>query len=144
MSTNSDILQKLLEGLSNQDWTAISNLYAEDITIQWPLAVPIPVTIHGRQTLKQTLQDGWKLLELRASNIRIYETHDPEVVIAEYDSNGKVRATGKEFKSANVLVATIKNGQVVSARGYHNHIVASAALGILEQIIPKIDINPQI
>ena len=144
LKTNSprDIALKLLEGLSNQDWNALAILYAEDVVIQWPLAIPAPVTIRGRQALQKTLQDGWKLLELRASNIRVHETLDPEIVIAEYDYNGKARATEKAFRSANILVLTIRNSRIISARGYHNHLVAAAALGILEEIIPKLEINP--
>lgn len=146
LKTNSprDILLKLLEGLSNQDWDVLVNLYAEDVIIQWPLAVPAPVIIRGRQALQKTLQDGWKLLELQASNIRVHETLDPEIVIAEYDYNGKARATGKAFRSANILVLTIRNGRIISARGYHNHVIAAAALGTLEKITPQLDINPKI
>lgn len=145
LKTNSprDVLLKLLEGLTNQDWAALANLYAEDVIIQWPLAVPTPVIVRGRQSLQKALQDGWKLLELRASNIRVYETLDPEVVIAEYDYNGKARDTGKVFYSANILVLTVRNGRIISARGYHNHIIAAAALGTLEKITPQLDINPK-
>ena len=137
-----EVLLKLLQGLSNQDWNTLVNLYAEDVVIQWPLAVPAPVIIRGRQALQKALQNGWKLLELKASNIRVYETNDPEIVIAEYDYNGKARATGKVFRSANILVLTVRNGRIISARGYHNHVVAAAALGTLEEIIPQLDINP--
>lgn len=139
-----DIILKLLEGLSNQDWDTVVNLYAENVIVHWPLAIPTPAIINGRKALQKTLQDGWTLLELRATDIRVHETHDPEIVIAEYTYNGKVRATGKVFRSANILVLTVRDGRIISARGYHNHVVAAAALGILDQIIPQLDINPVI
>ncbi len=142
-TTNSPrhVLLKLLEGLSNQDWDAVAKLYAEDVIIQWPLALPVPVNIRGRQTLQKTLKKGWKILELKASNIRIYETHDAEIVIAEYDYDGRVRANGKTFRAANMLILTVRNGFIISARGYHNHVIAAAALGNLEKIVPQFEIN---
>jgi ketosteroid isomerase-like protein len=91
-----------------------ANLYAEDVVIQWPLAVPAPVIVRGHQSLQKALQDGWKLLELRASNIKVHETLDPEVVIAEYEYDGKTRDTGKVFRSANILVLTVRNGRIIN------------------------------
>lgn len=64
-----EILQQLLKGLSDQNWDAIADLYAEDVIIKWPMAVPSPIIIRGRQILKNTLQQGWQLLELIALSL---------------------------------------------------------------------------
>lgn len=136
-----DILLKLLEGLSNQDWDAISDLYSEDVVIQWPFTLPKATIIRGRQNLQKALQDGWSAIELRASHIRVYETQDPEVVIAEYSYDGRARNTGKTFRYANILVLRIHNNRIVSGHGYFNHSIVCAATHTLDSIVSTIDLN---
>jgi uncharacterized protein len=137
-----DILMKLLEGISNQDWNAIADLYAEDVVIQWPFTLPGPTIIRGRANLQKALQDGWAIMEIRASDIRIYEMQDPEIIIAEYNYDGRARTTGKTFRYANILVLTVRDGHIVSGHGYFNHAISTAAAGILDPIIPAIELNP--
>ncbi|MFJ9953593.1 nuclear transport factor 2 family protein [Kitasatospora sp. NPDC091207] len=80
-----EVAARLLEGLGNQDWDTLRDLYAEDVVIDWPLALPTPARVRGKDALRQALQKGWAMLDLRLSLTRLHETTDPEVVIAEYD-----------------------------------------------------------
>jgi hypothetical protein len=43
-------------------------------------------------------------LELRARNITVHQTSDPEVIVAEWDYDGLVTTTGRSFQVSNIQV----------------------------------------
>jgi ketosteroid isomerase-like protein len=133
-----DIAQRLLEGIGNQCWEAIADLYHKDVVVEWPLAIPNPVLIQGRDNLNKILDQGWAVLKFNICNIHIYETDNPEVVIAEYEYDGFEGNSGRKFHTANILVLTVRKSQIISARGYHNHFVAAAVTGTLEHLVSQI------
>ncbi|MCX4784562.1 nuclear transport factor 2 family protein [Streptomyces sp. NBC_01264] len=129
-----DVALDLLAALGDQDWDTVSRLYAEDVVVHWPLCLPEPATLEGREAIHHMLRETWGVLEFRPTNIRVHETGNPDIVIAEYDYDGRVVATGRSFQAANVLVLTVHGGQIVNARGYHNHAVMAAMRGIFETV----------
>lgn len=58
----------------------------------------------------------------------LHETRDPEVVIAEYDYDGRVTTTGRSFQVPNIQVSRVRDGQIVASRDYHNHPVLADAV----------------
>jgi ketosteroid isomerase-like protein len=51
----------------------------------------------------------------------VHETADPEVIVAEYDYEGRVTATGRTFRLANVQVLRVRDGLITGSRDYHDH-----------------------
>jgi hypothetical protein len=41
-------------------------------------------------------------LELKARNITVHQTSDPEVIVAEWDYDGLVTTTGRSFQVSNI------------------------------------------
>jgi uncharacterized protein len=74
-------------------------------------------------------------LELRARNIVVHETSNPEVIVAEWDYDGLVTTTNRAFHVANIQVSTVRNGQIVASRDYHNHLVLADVLGRLPALL---------
>ena len=69
----------------------------------------------------------------RSDNLVVYETTDPEVVIAEYDYDGRVVPTGATFRVANVQIFRVHGGEIVRSRDYHDHAAIAAALAAARQ-----------
>ena len=70
-------------------------------------------------------------LELKARNIAVHQSTDPEVIVAEWDYDGLVTTTGRSFQVSNIRVSRVRNGQIVASRDYHNHLVLAEVLGQL-------------
>ena len=70
-------------------------------------------------------------LELKARNIAVHQSTDPEVIVAEWDYHGLVTTTGRSFQVSNIQVSRVRNGQIVASRDYHNHLVLAEVLGQL-------------
>ena len=74
-------------------------------------------------------------LELRARNVTVHQTRNPEVVIAEWDYDGLITTTGRSFQVSNIQVSTVRDGQIVASRDYHNHLVLAEVLGQLPALL---------
>ena len=83
------------------------------------------------ESLLQGISDG-----------RWNDTADPEVVVAEFDYDGRVATTGHSFRVANIQVLRVRGGRIVSSRDYHDHMALAAAVGRLQGLISSIG-SPQ-
>jgi ketosteroid isomerase-like protein len=104
-------------------------MYAEDAVVQMPFALPAPVRLHGREEVRRHLAGNAQVgITLRVSGVRMHETADPEVVIAEFDYDGHAGSTGRDFHVANIQVLRVRDGLIQETRDYHNHAVLADVL----------------
>ena len=52
------------------------------------------------------------------SSVVVHETTDPEVIIAEFDLDGEIVATGETYQLSYIQVLRVRNGQIVWMRDY--------------------------
>jgi ketosteroid isomerase-like protein len=114
-------LEHLIDGISNQRWQGLHELYAHDTLVEYPFALPAPARLEGREAVQRYFAAVARMpLELRARNIVVHETSNPQVIVAEWDYDGLVTTTNRAFHVANIQVSTVRNGQIVASRDYHN------------------------
>lgn len=127
--TPRQVFERLLAGFGGDDWSGLPEMYAEDAVVQMPFALPQPVRLHGREEVRRHLARNARLgITLRVSGVRMHETADPEVVIAEFDYAGHAATTGKDFHVANIQVLRVRDGLILETRDYHNHAVLAEVL----------------
>jgi ketosteroid isomerase-like protein len=111
-------------------------LYALDALVEYPFALPTPARLDGREAIRRYFAAVARMpLELRARNITIHQTSEPEVIVAEWDYDGLVTTTGRSFQVSNIQVSRIRNSQIVASRDYHNHLVLAEMLGQLPALL---------
>ncbi|AGP51890.1 nuclear transport factor 2 family protein [Streptomyces rapamycinicus] len=115
------VFEKLLTGMVNRDFDNLWQLYAPDIVLEHPFAVPGPTVTRGREGLRRLLDELRDWFDMTANNVVIHETADPEVIVAEWDYETRVPGTDEQFTTANVIVMRVRDGQIVESRDYHNH-----------------------
>ena len=131
-----EVLERLINGISQQRWQALHELYAQDALVEYPFALPVPARLDGREAIRRYFAAVARMpLELRARNITVHQTSDPEVVIAEWDYDGLITTTGRSFQVSNIQVSTVRNGQIVASRDYHNHLMLAEVLGQLPTLL---------
>jgi ketosteroid isomerase-like protein len=116
-----EVFGRLITGISEGRWHELADLYAEDVVVEMPMD-PHRTRTDGREAVRQRFAaaaDGW--FELRAHDVIVHATTDPEVVIAEFEYDGLNRTTGKKFTVANVQVLRVRGGRIVASRDYHDH-----------------------
>jgi ketosteroid isomerase-like protein len=129
IASTSEILAQLLDGITRQAWTDLPQLYADDAVVEQPFAIPHPICLAGREEIRCHFADAARAsLVLEVRNLVVHQTADPEVVVAEFDYHGRATSTGRAFTVANVQVLTVRGGQIVRSRDYHNHHALAEAL----------------
>jgi ketosteroid isomerase-like protein len=64
----------------------------------------------------------------RYRTLAIHDTSDPETIIVEQEALGTSASTG-EFALPNIILLTVRNGQIIRLRDYANILAAAAAMG---------------
>ena len=128
-----EVFHRLVAGIAAGDWQDLADLYADDAVVEQPMAPgepgsTRPVRITGRKAIEEHFARAARMpLLLRAQNVVVHATEDPETIVVEYDYAGQV-AGRKPFTSANVQVLTVRDGRIVSSRDYHDHSAIAAAV----------------
>lgn len=74
---------------------------------------------------------GWKANPLKYERYRtlaVHDTSDPETIVVEQEALGTSASTGA-FALPNIVVLTVRNGQITHLRDYVNIPAAATALG---------------
>jgi ketosteroid isomerase-like protein len=138
------VVEALMQRISDQDWEGLDGFYAEDAVVEYPFALPTPMRLEGRAAIRRYFAAvAGAPLRLRARDMVVRETADPEVVVAEWDYDGLVTTTGATFRVANIQVSTIRGGAIVASRDYHNHAVLAEATGQLTRLAERMAGRPQ-
>jgi ketosteroid isomerase-like protein len=122
--------------VTGRGWDSLPALYAEDTVVDHPMAIPAPTRIAGREGIRRHFDMARGLpLELSARNVVVHETTDPEVIVAEFDYDGRITTTGRTFTIHNIFVLRVRDGLIVESRDYANHLVLADALGRLPDVV---------
>jgi uncharacterized protein len=135
-----EVFDRLITGISESRWQDLADLYAEDAVVDQPFMVPQPRRMHGREQVRAhfTAAVGGPL-ELRARNVVVHETSDPEVVIAEFDYDVRNTVTSRQSTVANVQVLRVRDGLIVATRDYHDSLRIAAVSGDVDMLVVDID-----
>jgi ketosteroid isomerase-like protein len=133
------IAERLLRATVSPDPGDIADCYAPSVVIEMPFAVaPLyPVRIETtRDELRARFRAGVASRRYkRLSNVVIYETTEPGVVIAEYELHGELTTTAEAFSQRFLMVMTIRDGQIVHSRDYTNPVTGARLLGKLPELL---------
>jgi uncharacterized protein len=78
------------------------------------------------------------ILRYQPEAIVVHETADPEVIVAEFEYQGTVLATGKAFAVPCVFVLRIRDGLIVESRDYIDHVAFAQARGTLDALLASL------
>jgi ketosteroid isomerase-like protein len=127
-----EVLERLRQAAISQSADDMRRVYAVDAIHEFPFTRPgLPPRLEGRDEIVNWIAAGWKAYPLKYERYRtlaIYETNDPETIIVEQEALGTSASTG-EFALPNIVVLTVRNGQITRLRDYVNILAAAAAMG---------------
>lgn len=128
----------LLRAVTGPNRDDLADLYAPDAAITNRFAPDnVPATTRGNEELRGRMKVMAELVTYDAvEDVRIHQTQDPEVVVAEFTVLGHVIADGSTFRLPFVNVMRIVDGLVQDSRDYGD---AVRARELFERIQPKLD-----
>lgn len=127
-----EVLERFRQAAISQSADDMSRVYAADAVHEFPFTRPgVPSRLEGRDEIVNWVAAGWKASPLKYERYRtlvIHRTSDPDTIIVEQEALGTSASTG-EFTLPNIIVLTVRNGQIARLRDYVNVLAAADAMG---------------
>ena len=127
-----EVLERLRQAAISQSADDMNSVYAVDAVHEFPFTRPgVPSRLDGRDEIVNWIAAGWKAYPLKYERYRtlaIHDTGDPGTIIVEQEALGTSASTG-EFALPNIVVLTVRNGQIARLRDYVNIAAAAGAMG---------------
>ena len=112
---------------------AYVDLFADDGALVFPFAPPgLPKELRGRDAIRAMLAPRYEAMRaakrtIEYENLRIHETHDPAVIIAEFDAivtDPKGATTRRSF----IHVLQVRDDRIVEQRDYFDSLAMAERL----------------
>ncbi len=101
--------------------------YTDDMVIELPYADP-PSAIEGIDTAVKYLGAAFGMFRFSLTITDVYECTDPDKLVLEYTSEGKVLASGKRYANRYIGVYWFRDGKIARVREFYNPLISAAAL----------------
>ncbi|MER7487677.1 nuclear transport factor 2 family protein [Streptomyces sp. NPDC126497] len=110
-----------------EEWV---ELFTEDGVLEFPYAPKGYTTrLEGREEMLAHIRNFPKAFRLKMVDVRIHETVDPTLVIAELRSEGVALETGRPYDQSYISVVETVDGRISRYVDYWNPLIAMEALG---------------
>jgi ketosteroid isomerase-like protein len=137
--TPEEVFLKLAHGVADRDFAALPGLYAEQTDVRHPMNPYGDHPLLSRAALEEhfgvTGPRVAEVVRFQPANIRVHQTTDPEVIVAEFEYAGTVVASGEPFTVPAIFVLRVRDGLIVESRDYIDHVAMIRARGQVEQLI---------
>ncbi|MGW6281219.1 nuclear transport factor 2 family protein [Kribbella sp. NPDC055071] len=137
--TPEEVFLKLVHGVADRDFDALPALYAEETDVRHPMNPYGDHPLLSRDALREHFGvNGPPVMDVvrfQPENIRVHQTMDPEVIVAEFDYVGTILATGAPYRTPCVFVLRVRDGLIVESRDYIDHVANIKARGQVEHLI---------
>jgi uncharacterized protein len=141
----SEVFYQLVHGVCDEKWDDLPGLYAEQTNVVHPLDPFRAPPLLTREQLREHFAGGDDVLgdvRFEPANITIHQTADPEVIVAEFEYQGRLPGTGDTFALPCIFVIRVRDGQIVSSRDYVDHLGMAKLLGRLDELMAALKSSP--
>ena len=123
MDTPRQVAEKLVTGISEGRFEEVPRLYAEDCVVEVPYATggAAPLLEGGAAVREHFSHADAMPFRLRARDLVVHETEDPELVVLSWDYEITATTTGATATVANVQFLRVRDGLIVHSRDFHDH-----------------------
>jgi ketosteroid isomerase-like protein len=126
-----EVLERYRQAAISQSADDLWSLYAADAVHEFPFTPPgVPSRLTGRDEIVDWITTGWRTFPLRYERYRTIATHDtgdPRTIIVEQQAIGRNISSGRESALPNIIVLTVRGGQIIHLRDYVDVLAAANA-----------------
>ncbi|HEY3260938.1 MAG TPA: nuclear transport factor 2 family protein [Pseudonocardiaceae bacterium] len=116
-----------------------ADLFAEDGVLTYPFPAPgQPPELIGREAIRAyhaASAARRELIEMAEVQVRVRDTDDPEVVVAEIEHHGTSRVTGEPYRVRALGVIRVRDGKIVSYDDYMDPLAIARIFGRTEDLV---------
>jgi uncharacterized protein len=121
-ATPADVLTRRRHLMLNGDADGLADLFAPDAVLEFSFHGPpgVPVRLEGREVIREysrrVMASPLRLEDYEVTEL--YQTQDPEVVIAEMRAKATMTTTGRSIAATSIQVLRIREGHIVLFRDF--------------------------
>ena len=123
---NIDVLKTAIAAIGRGNSEIFSNLYTEDWVLELPYSEP-PKVLTGIHEILAYLKPQMGKLEFTLTLTEIFECLDPNLLIAEYVSEGRSTITNKPYRNTYIGLWRFREGKICGVKEYLNPLIATEA-----------------
>ena len=102
---------------------------SDDFVLELPYADP-PVTVTGKDAVRAYLTPALVTFSMHLEITGLVAGLDPDLLIAEYTSEGHVTTTNKPYANSYIAVIRFQGDLICAQREYYNPVPALRALAV--------------
>ena len=122
-----EILQSVFDAMGDAD--AVVAHYTDDYVLELPYAHPEKLDrTEGKEAVRERLVGAFQVFSFTLQITDVYPCVDPDLLIAEYISQGEVIPTGRRYSNRYIGLWRFRDGKVCCTREYLNPEIARAAM----------------
>ena len=126
-AANREVLEQAVAAIGTGDREMLANLYTEDWVLELPFSDP-PKRLEGAAEIAAYLGPQMGRFEFTLSLVDVHSCVDPDLLVAEYTSEGRAIATGRSYRNTYIGLWRFRNGQICGVKEYLNPLVVADAL----------------
>lgn len=137
----SDMLRRAIGRLLDPQAHTFLEMLSSDVVMEFPYAPPGGVErLDGRAAVGDYVRDMFAILELlEVSEPVVHVTEAGDVVILEFEADGRTIETGRRYRMRYISVITVRDGYITRYVDYWNPLTAIVALGQFETVMRALE-----
>lgn len=124
---NLDAVTRAFVAIGRQDADAMMDNYTDDVWVEFPFADP-PSRMEGNANIRKYLKGAFKVFQFELTITEVHEGLDPDKLIVEFTSDGKITTTGKHYANRYIAVYGFRDGKIAWWKEYLNPKIMDAAM----------------
>ena len=124
---NRVVLERAMAAIGTGDRATLAGLYTEDWVLELPFGDP-PRRLEGAEEIAAYLGPQMGRFEFTLSLVEVHFCVDPDLLVAEYTSEGRAAATGKPYRNTYIGLWRFRDGRICGVKEYLNPMVVAEAL----------------
>ncbi len=126
-ATNRQTLDAFVAAIGEADFDRLARICTPDLVVEFPYSDP-PRRLDGFEAYRAGAGAALETFRFRLELVRVHEALDPDLLIAEYVSDGIAVPRGKPYRNVYVGVFGFRDGRLASLREYWNPEIAAESL----------------
>ena len=124
---NRQTIKAFMAAISATDFEALGSVCTEDIVVELPYGDP-PLRLEGLTAYRSAIEPSLAIFRFGLTLTEIHPGLDPDLLVAEYTSEGTAIPTGKPYRNIYIGIYRFREGRICGLREFYNPELATKSL----------------
>lgn len=124
---NVALLADVFDAIGAADVDRLRDYYTDDYILELPYSPTGPAVVSGRDAALDYVAAALTQVRFTLAMREMHPSADADLIIAEYDSEGTMLASGAPYRNAYIGLWWFRDGRVCKTREFYNPLATTAA-----------------